>query len=179
MKRFGIGYCTFSLLRSLSGSRSALKQERSHLILFKNILVPLDGSKHSLKALEMAIQLAKKFDGKITLIYVYSTVVVSVMVPEGSLLILPEILRMTEIVRKAGSNILADGERRVKAEKIPVETILRESHTVQGIVKTVKEGNFDLVVIGARASAKIRDLLLGSVTDGVIHHVSCPVLVVK
>jgi nucleotide-binding universal stress UspA family protein len=90
-----------------------------------------------------------------------------------------EIPRMTEIACKTGSNILADGERRVKAERIPVETILREGHTVQEIVKTVKEGNFDLVVIGARASAKIRDLLLGSVTDGVIHHVSCPVLVVK
>jgi nucleotide-binding universal stress UspA family protein len=40
--------------------------------MFKNILVPLNGSKHSLRALNVAIQIAKKFDGKITLIHVYS-----------------------------------------------------------------------------------------------------------
>ena len=42
------------------------------LSVFEKILVPLDGSEHSLNALEKAIQIAKKFDGKITLINVYS-----------------------------------------------------------------------------------------------------------
>ncbi|MDH7477677.1 MAG: universal stress protein, partial [Candidatus Bathyarchaeota archaeon] len=37
--------------------------------MFNKILVPLDGSEHSLKALEVAIQIAKKFGGKITLIH--------------------------------------------------------------------------------------------------------------
>ena len=40
--------------------------------LFEKILVPLDGSEHSLHALEKALQIAKKFEGKITLIDVYS-----------------------------------------------------------------------------------------------------------
>jgi nucleotide-binding universal stress UspA family protein len=40
--------------------------------LFQRILVPLDGSEHSFKALEEAAQLAKLFSGEITLVHVYS-----------------------------------------------------------------------------------------------------------
>lgn len=57
--------------------------------------------------------------------------------------------------------------------------MLREGQVVQEIVKASKEGKFGLIVIGARGMSKIRELISGSVTDGVIRHASCPVLVVK
>ena len=155
--------------------------------LFEKILVPLDGSEHSLRALEIAIQIAKKFDGKITLIHVYSVTIRPVIMPEPTTLTPPMIPAMTpaevskavEATRKAGASILTDGEQKVKAKEVQVETTLREGHTVQEIVKTAKEGKFDLIVIGGRGISKIRELLLGSVTDGVIHHAPCPVLVIK
>ena len=155
--------------------------------LFEKILVPLDGSEHSLRALEIAIQIAKKFDGKITLIHVYSVTIRPVIMPEPTTLTPPMIPAMTpaevskavEATRKAGASILTDGEQKVKAEEVQVEKILEEGHTVQEIVKTAKEGKFDLIVIGGRGISKIRELLLGSVTDGVIHHAPCPVLVIK
>jgi len=155
--------------------------------LFEKILVPIDGSEHSLKALEVAVQIAKKFHGKVALIHVYSVSVTPIMIPEPSTFTPPaapimapvEISKVTEAARDAGKRILSDGEDKVKAEKVEVETMLREGHTVQEIIKTAKEGNIDLIVIGARGISHIRELLLGSVTDGVIHHASCPVLVVK
>jgi nucleotide-binding universal stress UspA family protein len=155
--------------------------------LFEKILVPLDGSEHSLSALEIAIQIARKFEGKITLIHIYSVAAGPLMMPEPTTLTPPgipvltgaEIARLTEAARAAGNNILADGEQRVKAQGIPVEKMLEEGHVVDKIVKTAKEGNFDLIVIGARGISRMRELLLGSVTDAVIHHVFCPVLVVK
>lgn len=155
--------------------------------LFEKILVPLDGSEHSLRALEIAIQIAKKFDGKITLIHVYSVTIRPVIMPEPTTLTPPMIPAMTpaevskavEATRKAGASILTDGEQKVKAEEVQVETTLREGHTVQEIIRTAKEGKFDLIVIGGRGISKIRELLLGSVTDGVIHHAPCPVLVIK
>lgn len=157
------------------------------LLLFEKILVPTDGSEHSSKALEVAIQIAKKFHGKVTLIHVYSVSVTPVMMPEPSTftppaapIMLPaEISKITEASREAGKRILTEGENKVKAEKVEVETILKEGHTVQEIINTAKEDNFDLIVLGARGISHIRELLLGSVTDGVIHHASCPVLVVK
>jgi len=155
--------------------------------LFKKILVPLDGSEHSLRALEIAIQIAKKFDGKITLIHVYSVTIRPVIMPEPTTLTPPMIPAMTpaevskavEATRKAGASILTDGEQKVKAKEVQVETLLKEGHTVQEIIRTAKEGKFDLIVIGGRGISKIRELLLGSVTDGVIHHAPCPVLVIK
>lgn len=155
--------------------------------MFKKILVPLDGSEHSLRALEIAIQIAKKFKAKITLIHVYSVGVRSVVMPEPTTLtsigvpvMAPtDVSKVAEATRKAGATILADGEERVKAEGVEVETILREGHVVQEIVKIVREGSFDLIVMGARGVSRIREIILGSVSDGVVHNASCPVLVVK
>jgi len=139
--------------------------------LFEKILVPLDGSEHSIKALETAVQIAHKFNGKITLIHVYSI---------GGLAISPTPVRgFIEAIRKVGASILADGEKKVKAEGVHVETLLMEGHTVEQIVKTCREGKFDLIVMGARGLSKVKEMLLGSVSDGVIRHACCPILIVK
>lgn len=145
--------------------------------MFEKILVPLDGSEHSLKALDVAIQIAQRFNGKITLMHVYTVNVGPVVMPEPTTLTPPrfqvmtsaEVSKLTEASSKAGNRILDDGEEKAKAEGVQVEKLLKEGHTVQEIVKTAKEDNFDLIVIGARGVSKIRELLLGSVTDGVIH----------
>jgi len=155
--------------------------------LFRKILVPLDGSEHSLRAFEIAVQMAKKFDGKITLIHVYSVGVRPVVMHEPTTLtpswvpvMAPaEFSKVVDASRKAGANILADSKKRAEAEGIQVERLLKEGHTVQEILKTAKEGAFDLIVMGARGVSKIREILLGSVSDGVIRNAPCPVLVTK
>ena len=155
--------------------------------MFEKILVPLDGSDHSVRALEKAVQIAKKFSGKVTLIHAYSVSMQPIILPEPTMLSSPtipiltaaEISRVVEAARATGERILKDGEARAKAEGVVVEALIVEGHAVQEIVKTAKEGNFDLIVMGARGVSHIRGLLLGSVSDGVIHHALCPVLVVK
>lgn len=155
--------------------------------MFEKILVPLDGSEHSLRALEIAVQIAKKFDGKITLIHVYSAAVAPVIMPEPTTIAPPmvsvmtpiEVSKVAEAARKAGAGILVDGEQKVKAEGVAVETMLKEGHTVQEIIKTSKEGSFNLIVMGARGISKLKEILLGSVSDGVTRNAPCPVLVVK
>jgi len=155
--------------------------------LFNKILVPLDGSDHSLKALEIAVQIAKKFDGKITLIHAYSVGARPIVMPEPTTLSpswIPvmspaEFSKVVEAARKAGASILDDGEKRVKKEGVKVEKSLREGHTVQEIIKAAEQGKFDLIVMGARGVSRIREILLGSISDGVIRNAPCPVLVTK
>jgi len=155
--------------------------------LFENILVPLDGSEHSLRALEIAIQITKKFDGKITLLHIYSVGVRPIVMPEPTTLTPPSVpimapadfSKVVEAARKAGNTILANGENKVKAEGVQVETLLREGRTVQEILKVARDSKFDLIVMGARGISKIREMLLGSVSDGVIRNAPCPVLVTK
>jgi len=155
--------------------------------LFEKILVPLDGSEHSLRALEIAVQTAKRFDGKITLLHVYSVGVRPIVMPEPTTLTPPSVpimapadfSKVVEAARKAGTTILTDGENKVKAERIQVGTLLKEGHTVQEILKAARGSEFDLIVMGARGISKIREILLGSVSDGVIRNAPCPVLVTK
>jgi nucleotide-binding universal stress UspA family protein len=163
-------------------------------LLFEKILVPLDGSEHSMHALKNAVQIAKNFDATITLINVYSltppvitapitvagspAVMTGSMAPAGS--IPSEVLsKLSEAHRGAGANILADGKERAHAEGVQVETLLREGHTVEEILKTANEGKYDLIVVGARGLSTIKEILLGSVSHGVVMHANCPVLVVK
>ena len=153
--------------------------------MFQKILVPIDGSEHSVKALEEASQIAKMFSGKITLITVYS--VQPIIMPEPStsgytgtpILTGAEVSRIIEAARESGNKILQDAEQRISATGVQVEKMLVEGHTVQEIVRAANEGNFDLIVIGARGISHIREMFLGSVTDGVIHHARCAVLVIK
>ena len=139
--------------------------------MFERILVPLDGSENSRKALETAVRIAQQFDGKLTLIHVYST---------GGLAVSPEpIHAFIEAIRMVGAKILEKEEKKVKAKGVQVETLLREGHVVEEITKACREGKFDLVVIGARGLSKMKEMVLGSVSDGVTRHAYCPVLVVK
>lgn len=153
--------------------------------MFQKILVPLDGSEHSLKALEEAAQIAEKFSGKITLIHVFSVQPVMISEPSAvSSLNMPiltgaEVSMMIEAARKYGNRILEGGQQRIKGAEVQVEKMLVEGHAVQEIARVANKGSFDLIVIGARGVSHMREMLLGSVTDGVIHHAHCPVLVIK
>ena len=155
--------------------------------MFEKVLVPLDGSEHSLRALDIAIQIAKKFKASITLAHVFSVTATPMIMPEPTTLtpsgiptVTPaEISKIVEATREVGNRILSDGKDKVKSAKVEVDTVLREGNTVQEIVKIAKEGKFGLIVIGVRGVSKIRELLVGSVSDGVMKHAPCPVLVVK
>ena len=155
--------------------------------MFERILVPLDGSEHSVKALRVGIQIAKNFGGKLMLLHVYSVAVTPIVVPEPTTLspsgipvVTPaEVSKMVEAAREVGRRILDDAEMEARSESVQVESMLAEGNSVQEITRLAKEGNFDLIVMGVRGVSKLRELLLGSVSEGVMKHAPCPVLVVK
>ena len=138
---------------------------------FEKILVPTDGSEGSLHALDKAIQIAKKFDGKITLINIYWI--------SAFRLTPAQLVDYVVDIRKSGEEILAEGKKRIQAQGVLVESILKEGHIVEEVLKTAKEGNYDLIVMGARGVSKIREILLGSVSYGVVSHSTVPVMIVK
>jgi nucleotide-binding universal stress UspA family protein len=139
--------------------------------VFEKILVPLDGSENSLQALQNAIQIAKRFDGELVLVHMYSINVFKLTPSQINAYVLE--------LRKAGEKILAQGKKLAYAEGVHVETQLKEGHIVEGIVEIAKEGNFNLIVMGARGLSKLKELVLGSVSHGVTLHAPCPVLIVK
>ena len=139
--------------------------------VFEKILVPLDGSENSFHALEKAVQMAKKFDSKMSLISVYSI--------SAFRLTPSQVFEYMIELRKSGEAILEEGKKIAKSQGLLVETILKDGHAVEEIVKMARDGNFDLIVIGAKGISKFKEILLGSVSHGVTAHASCPVLIVK
>ncbi len=130
--------------------------------MYQKILVPIDGSTHSKRALQEAIKIAKMTSGSITLLYVHNRAA-HLQTPENT----------------AQNSILTDGQRLVEADGVPAQTLLLEGNVVDQIVKTAKEENFDLIVIGARGLSKLEEMFMGSVSHGVAEKAPCPIIVTR
>ncbi len=146
-------------------------KEKGDTVLYKKILVPLDGSKSSISALQEAIKIAQIMKGEITITHVYSI--------GTSIILSSKQEQLYKLALKKSREVLLNGKKLAKAEGFRVETLLLEGDTVEQIVKTAKEGDFNLIVMGARGLSKISEFVLGSVSHGVIKSVHCPVLVTK
>ena len=135
--------------------------------MYKKILVPIDGSAHSTRALEEAIKIAKTTNGTITLLTVQPsrTNILSIQKQPSN--------------EPTKSIILAEGQKIVQAEGVFAEAVLLEGNVVDRIINTAKEGNFDVIVIGARGLNRFEEVLLGSVSHGVVEKAPCPVIVTR
>jgi nucleotide-binding universal stress UspA family protein len=136
-------------------------------VLYQKILVPIDGSGNSKRALLEAIKIAKMTSGFITLLHVQNN--------RSAMLQSPNPLNKNI----AQNSLLVDGQRSVRAEGIHVESMLLEGNIIDTILRVAKEENFDLIVIGARGLSKLEEILMGSVSHGVVEKASCPVIVTK
>jgi nucleotide-binding universal stress UspA family protein len=148
--------------------------------LFKKILVPIDGSKTSYTIIKYALDLAKKYSAKITIVTV-------VDLPSNSLLaqgaaFTPETTKdYQQKLEKTHNKILSTAIKNAKKinPKIELTKKLLEGRPADEIVELAKEEKFDLIVIGSRGLGGIKEFFLGSVSDRVADAAPCPVLIVK
>ena len=137
--------------------------------MFLNILVGFDGSSSSERALEQAVELARAGNAKLTLITVAPPVSSYVTLARIS----PEAMK-AELDRWA-ADVLAKA-----AGRIPKDVI---AHSVQGsghagpeILKELKRGGYDLLVLGTRGRGRAQEGLLGSVNGYLHFHALVPIL---
>jgi len=144
--------------------------------LFSRILVALDGSEYSVKALEFAIDLAKKYQSQLILVHVVLRQIYAINPPEAGILAGTAIVRELEAEGKA---ILAKGEETVKTQGLPVIVRLRQGVPAEELLRAAAEEKADLMVLGSRGLSQVKAFLLGSVSDKVSHHAKCPTLIVR
>ncbi|MDH5795634.1 MAG: universal stress protein [Candidatus Bathyarchaeota archaeon] len=144
--------------------------------MFSRILVGLDGSEYSVKALEFAIDLAKKYRSQLVLVHVVMRQIYAINPPEAGILAGTAIVRELEAEGKA---ILAKGEETVKAQGLPVEVRLRQGVPAEELLRAAADEKADLIVLGSRGLSQVKAFLLGSVSDKVSHHAKCPILIVR
>ncbi len=137
---------------------------------FKTILVPLDGSKYSEKALLRACEIANAFDSKMILVYVV----------EKSLPInLLDRKEYLTILRKFGEKTLKNANKTLSKKRIPAKFLLKEGNIVSEIEKIVKSEKCDLVIVGNKGLGAVTRFLLGSVSNKLAQHSNCSLLIVK
>jgi len=142
-------------------------------MLFKNILVPHDGSGHSKHAFKVALDMAKKYNSKISLVTVMDT---SLGYWGHSTLWDAAIGGAKTLVTKEFESF----ESAAKKAKVSFHSEIIESKSVtKTIVSYSKSKKIDLIVMAAHGITGWDKLILGSVSDGVIHRVRCPVLIVR
>jgi nucleotide-binding universal stress UspA family protein len=143
--------------------------------VFKRILCPLDFSKHSNRALDMACDLAREHQAHLTVMHAY--VIPAYPLPEGYVLASSE--TVAEILSKTQQAMNAAKQKAVEAGVANVEVVMSEGAPFTEIVRVAREQNSDLIVIATHGRSGIKHALLGSVTEKVVRKAPCAVLAVR
>jgi nucleotide-binding universal stress UspA family protein len=141
---------------------------------FEKILVPVDFSEHSARAVDHAVTLAKAFDGRIDLLHCYQINAGGIS-PYG--LVIPESL--DKEVREAALAKLDEWRGKVEAEGVDASADISPLFPSEAISNRAREISADVIVMGTRGLTGMKHVLLGSVAERTIRIAPCPVLTVK
>ncbi|KVL28294.1 universal stress protein UspA [Burkholderia territorii] len=145
--------------------------------MYSNILVALDGSDTSSRALDAALNLASETGARLTPVYV-----VDFLVPAYDTYGYdPSIL--VDAFREEGLRVTEDAAKRMKARDVAgtpqISNVAPAGEDVaQRIVGLAGELNADLIVIGTHGRRGFRRVVLGSVAERVLRQARCPVLMI-
>ena len=156
--------------------------------MFTDILVAVDGSQHAERALEEAVDLARLGGGSLTLVTVAPELSGWFPVPGAGLpppvnptagVPLPTDLReLRQDLVKAHRHILEQAQTNVPADVRATARVL-DGRPGEAIVRQVRAGQHDLVVMGSRGRGELRSMVLGSVSHQVLHDSPVPVLIAR
>ena len=144
---------------------------------FKKILVPIDGSKQAYEAVQQAVSLAELYEVSLTILFVIDLdkeISAFEQVSLGGYVegyVPPE---LKDGAWKLLTELMHEMPREVQAESVvlvgdPGETIVE---------KAAAEG-FDLIIMGSRGFGTFRRILMGSVSQYVLQHAGCPVMITR
>ena len=145
--------------------------------MFKSILVPVDGSKLSLKALDVADRLAATCAAKLT-VMTASPDFPMIVGGEGYMVTPLSAKQWDDATQKRADSIQKQVTKQLKTT--PYEfVVLTSDHPYSAIISVAKKQKCDLIVMASHGRRGLSALLLGSETSKVLTHSSIPVLVCR
>jgi nucleotide-binding universal stress UspA family protein len=140
--------------------------------MYRKILVPIDGSELSTYTLHEAIRLASGFGPEVRMTVLH----VSPYIPVTELSVGLDVGRF----RREAAEAVVDAARPL-LEAVPFghEFVTLDGDPAREICETAKAGKYELIVMGNRGHGLFTELLLGSVSQKVVQHAHCPVLIVR
>jgi nucleotide-binding universal stress UspA family protein len=145
------------------------------------IIVPIDGSKNSMKAADYAVKMAEKYGSQVSVVhvvnidqYLQALGLYRVSYPDP-------IKKKIEEAQAEAQKWFTEITRNAEQRKVRIKTDVIDSpiSVVAAIVNYADREKADLIVIGTRGRSGISKMLLGSMASGVVTYAPCPVLVVK
>jgi nucleotide-binding universal stress UspA family protein len=131
--------------------------------MFKNIMVPSDGSKYSDKAENIAIDLASKINAKVIAIHVIDE---SLLYPYN-------------VLEDEGNKILSKITEKGRKKGVEVVEHLITGDPLRDMKVIAKKANADSIVISPNGKNSLEKIVFGSVADRVIKTFDIPVIIVK
>lgn len=138
----------------------------------KHILVAVDGSDCSKRALDMAISLAQKYEARLTALNVFTP---PYLPPEPYA---PVSATLEESVRKYGEEVAQQAARQAQTQGITSAWTCGTGAPAECIVDTALAHECDLVIVGNRGHGAVKRALLGSVSSRLAHICTVPLLIV-
>jgi nucleotide-binding universal stress UspA family protein len=160
-----------STSKSQTSTRDAAGEQHRQALQIRNILVPVDFSAPSLRALEFALPLIKHFGADLHLVHVFAT-----DHPFSGLVGMPFVLPELEITRSLHEQL------KDVAQKYSIDLRPENLHVVKGrafeeICRLGRDTGIDLIVLATRGNTGLKHLALGSTAERVVRYSSCSVLV--
>lgn len=147
--------------------------------MFK-ILVATEGSDYAYRAADYAGLLAGKIDdAEITILSVLDLGLLTqaLVSPSGMPVTIP--VTLSSDMESAINGVLQETQQRLLSAGKKVTVRLERGQPAQVICDIAEKENFDLIVMGSSGQGRIADILLGSVSDKVVHKATVPVLIVR
>lgn len=138
---------------------------------FKKILVPLDGSKNSLKGLEKAIYISQISGAIITVLHVISAL--------PPIPISDTVVQYKGRMKEEAEKYFKEARQIASKNHMDLEEKIIFGYPNYDVAYFANDKKFDLIVMGARGLSPIKELFLGSTSNATVHRSKVPVLVIK
>lgn len=138
--------------------------------MFTRILLPVDGSEHSDRAVPVAGELARKFGGEVVVFHVIEVTSRPLAYPIES------------TVEESEKTLADTVAKRLKDEGLSARAEVHSAfygQVARLIAATAESEHCDAIVMGSRGRSDVAGLALGSVTHKVLHFAHCPVVVAR
>jgi nucleotide-binding universal stress UspA family protein len=143
----------------------------------RRILVAVDGSNASINASSHAIDMAKKLDASLTVLYIVSPATYM----DFGYANVGKKKEIESIEKKQAQREVNKVKKKAMDKRVTVKTyvLIKTTSVVKEIVEYAEKQKIDLIIMGSRGKTGFKKMLLGSVASGVVTYANCPVLVVK
>ena len=136
------------------------------------ILVPVDFSEHSQKALRYALAFALQFDAEVTLVHI-----VEQMVYPGDWMYPP--LAVTDFAAEKREQMLDQLRALDAGSGVKTDHVVRLGRAWQEVIEIAREQKADMIILATHGYTGLKHALLGSVAEKIVRHAPCPVLSVR